>query len=329
VAGGASARQEPWKDHEVTSQGEGGRRVSVIGLGSMGYGMAQSLAKAGFAVTGFDARPDVVARFAAEHGSGASSLAEAASTADVIVIVVVNADQTQQVLLGEGGLLAAARPDAVIVSCATMAPERARAIGDAVTASGRHYVDAPISGGATRAAEGALTMLVSGPPAAIERSRAVLDALSAKLYLLGDEVGIGASFKIVNQLLAGVHIAAASEAIVFAKRLGLDIAKVYEVITASAGNSWMFENRMPHVLEGDYAPRSAVEIFTKDLGIIADISRSEKFATPIAASALQMFLMTAAAGMGKDDDASVARLYAMIAGLDLPGSPAKTTNAKD
>lgn len=314
---------------KVTSQDEAGRRVSVIGLGSMGYGMAQSLAKAGFAVTGFDTRPDVVARFAAEHGAGAASLAEAASTADVIVIVVVNADQTHQVLLGEGGLLASAKPEAAIVSCATMAPERARAIGDAVTARGRHYVDAPISGGATRAAEGALTMLVSGPPAAIERSRAVLEALSAKLYLLGDAVGIGASFKIVNQLLAGVHIAAASEAIVFAKRLGLDIERVYEVITASAGNSWMFENRMPHVLEGDYAPRSAVEIFTKDLGIVADISRSEKFATPIAASALQMFLMTAAAGMGKDDDASVARLYALIAGIDLPGAPATPTSTKD
>jgi 3-hydroxyisobutyrate dehydrogenase len=123
----------------------------------------------------------------------------------------------------------------------------------------------------------------------------------------------------VNQLLAGIHIAAACEAIVFAKRLGLDIAKVYEVIIASAGNSWMFENRVPHVVKGDYAPRSAVEIFTKDLGIIADMGRSHTFATPLAATALQMFLMTAEAGMAKDDDASVARLYAQIAGIELPG----------
>ncbi|MET4632729.1 putative dehydrogenase [Kaistia defluvii] len=311
----------------MATKDESGARLSVIGLGSMGYGMAQSLAKGGFAVTGFDTRPEVVAKFAAEHGAGAGSPAEAAATADILVIVVVNADQTQQVLLGEGGLLASAKPGAVIVSCATMAPERARALAEAVEATGRHYVDAPISGGAARAAEGALTMLVSGRPEAIAKARAALDAMSAKLYLLGDEPGIGASFKIVNQLLAGVHIAAASEAIVFAKRLGLDIAKVYEVITASAGNSWMFENRMPHVLDGDYSPKSAVEIFTKDLGIIADISRSEKFATPIASSALQMFLMTAAAGMGKDDDASVARLYAMIAGLDLPGAPASTDKA--
>jgi 3-hydroxyisobutyrate dehydrogenase len=148
--------------------------------------------------------------------------------------------------------------------------------------------------------------------------------MAKTVYRLGDEPGIGAAFKIVNQLLAGVHIAAACEAITLAKRLGLDIAKVYEVITASAGNSWMFENRIPHVLAGDYRPASAVEIFTKDLGIVADIGRSTKFPTPIAASALQMFLMTAAAGMGRDDDASVARLIAQIAGLDLPGmAPAK------
>src|SRR2546423_14695061 len=112
-------------------------------------------------------------------------------------------------------------------------------------------------------------------------------AIPAIVYPLGDEPGIGASLKIVNQLLAGVHIAAASEAIVFVKRLGLDIAKVYEVITASAGNSWMFEDRVPHVLAGDYAPKSAVEIFTKDLAIVADMARTHTFATPLAAAALR------------------------------------------
>ena len=96
----------------------------------------------------------------------------------------------------------------------------------------------------------------------------------------------------INQLLAGVHIAAASEAMTFAARQGLDIRKVYEVITASAGNSWMFENRMPHVLDGDYTPRSAVEIFVKDLGIIQDMARTAKFPVPVSAAALQMFLMT-------------------------------------
>ncbi|HVI87641.1 MAG TPA: L-threonate dehydrogenase [Dongiaceae bacterium] len=294
------------------------RKIAVIGLGSMGFGMAQSLLRAGFAVTGFDTQPEIGARFAAQNGIAAASPLEALSGADIVVVIVVTAEQTKQVLLADDGLLAATAPSAVVISCATMAPDRARELAVAVEAAGRHYVDAPISGGSIRAAEGALTMLVSGKPAAVEKGRPAFEAMAAKLYVLGDEPGIGASFKIVNQLLAGVHIAAACEAITFAKKLGLDIGKVYEVLTGSAGNSWMFENRVPHILDGDYRPRSAVEIFTKDLGIIADISRTEKFATPIASSALQMFLMTAAAGMAKDDDSSVARLYAQISGLDLP-----------
>ena len=144
--------------------------------------------------------------------------------------------------------------------------------------------------------------------------------MAAKVYELGSEPGQGAAFKMINQLLAGVHIAAASEAIAFAAKQGLDIAEVYKVITASAGNSWMFENRIPHVLKGDYTPHSAVEIFVKDLGIVQDMARSARFPVPMAAAALQMFLMTAGAGMGRDDDSSVARLYAQVTGTSLPGS---------
>ncbi|MGH6717035.1 MAG: NAD-binding protein, partial [Bradyrhizobium sp.] len=187
--------------------------------------------------------------------------------------------------------------------------------------TGRSYLDAPISGGAQRAAQGELTILASGGPAAFAKARPALDAMAAKLYELGDAPGQGAAFKMVNQLLAGVHIAAASEAIAFAARQGLDLRKVYEVITASAGNSWMFENRMPHVLDGDYSPRSAVEIFVKDLGIVQDMARSARFPVPVASAALQMFLMTAASGMGGDDDASVTRMYARIGGTNLPGQP--------
>lgn len=294
-------------------------RAAVIGLGSMGYGMALSLRRKGLQVAGYDVRPEVSQRFAHDSGGIAAATAqEAAKDADIVVVVVVNADQTDAVLFGAQGIAAVMRKGAVILSCATMAPERARAFAAAATDAGLLYVDSPISGGAQRAAEGALTVLASGAPEAMTKAEPALDAMAAKVYRLGDEPGTGAAFKMVNQLLAGVHIAAASEAMVFAKRLGLDIAKVYEVITASAGNSWMFENRMPHVLDGDYTPRSAVDIFTKDLGIINDMSRSAKFPTPVASAALQMFLMTAAAGMGRDDDASVARLYARVAGLELP-----------
>src|SRR5713101_2492660 len=294
-------------------------RVAVIGLGSMGFGMATSLRRAGFDVTGCDVSADAVSRFVADGGVGARTPAEAAKAADIVVSVVVNAAQTETVLFGKDGVAETLPKDAVFVSSATMDPDVARRLAKQLEASGRHYLDAPISGGAQRE----LTVLASGSPAAFARARPALDAMAAKLYELGDAAGQGAAFKMVNQLLAGVHIAAASEAITFAAKQGLDIRKVYEVITASAGNSWMFENRMPHVLDGDYTPRSAVEIFVKDLGIIQDMARTARFPVPVAAAALQMFLMTAASGMGHDDDASVARMYARVTGTPLPGEPKK------
>jgi L-threonate 2-dehydrogenase len=295
-----------------------GGRAAVIGLGSMGIGMALSLLRAGFDVAGCDTNPASVERFASQGGRRAATPAEAASGADVVVSVVVNAAQTEAVLFGENGAAAAMPAGSVFVSSATMDPDLARALAGRLEPTGRLYLDAPISGGAQRAAEGALTMLASGRPAAFAKARPALDAMAAKLYELGDAPGLGAAFKMVNQLLAGAHIAVACEAITFAARQGLDIRKIYEVITASAGNSWMFENRVPHVLDGDYAPRSAVDIFVKDLGIVQDMARSAKFPVPMAAAALQLFLMASGSGMGRDDDASVARIYAQLSGTTLP-----------
>jgi L-threonate 2-dehydrogenase len=296
--------------------------AAVIGLGSMGFGMAGSLLRAGFDVRGFDVSPDALARFAAAGGRAAKTPAEAAHGAAAVVAVVVNAAQTEAVLFGEGGCAAVMGQGAVFISSATMAPDVARRLAARLEAMGPHYLDAPMSGGAARAEDGTLTMLASGSAAAFAAARPALDAMSGTLHELGDEPGQGAAFKMVNQLLAGVHIAAAAEAMAFAARQNLDLRKVYDVITASAGNSWMFQNRMPHVLDGDYAPRSSVSIFTKDLGIVLDMARSANFPVPLAGSALQMFLMTAAAGMAGDDDSSVVRLYARIAGLRLPGDDA-------
>lgn len=292
--------------------------TAVIGLGSMGFGVASSLIRGGFEITGFDVNPEAMDRLRQEGGRAAETPVEACQSADVVICLVVSAEQTGATLFGENGAARAMAMGGTILSCATMSPDAARDFSARATAMGLHYLDAPVSGGAIRAASGELTIMASGPSKAFDRARPVLDCIAAKVYELGEEAGVGAAFKIVNQLLAGVHIAAACEAITMAKAMNLDIAKVFDVITASAGNSWMFENRVPHILEGDYAPRSAVDIFTKDLGIVTDIGRGLRFPTPIASMALQMFVMTAAAGMGRDDDASVARMLAGLAGLDLP-----------
>ena len=294
-------------------------KVAVIGLGAMGIGMARSLVRAGLAVTGYDLNPEAMRALVVAGGVGASSPADAAGNADIVVAVVVNASQAQEVLFGADGAAGTMKSGGVIVASPTMTPADAQGLARRAGERGLHYLDAPISGGSGRAESGKLTIMASGTPAAFDAAKPALDAMAETVYRLGDDVGIGSSFKIVNQLLAGVHIAAACDAITFARSLGLDISRVFEVITKSAGNSWMFENRVPHVLAGDYTPRSAVSIFTKDLGIVSDLGRGQKFPLPVTSAALQLFVMTEAAGMGRDDDSSVARLLAGIAGLDLPG----------
>ncbi|WFU50311.1 L-threonate dehydrogenase [Sinorhizobium terangae] len=294
--------------------------AAVIGLGSMGFGMAQALKRAGLAVVGYDVAPAAVARFIAEGGRGASTLGEAVRDADIVVSVVVNAVQTEAVLFGPEGIASVMKPGAVFISSATMDPAIARDLAQRVEALGFHYLDAPISGGAAKAAKGELTIMASGSARAFAAARPALDAMAAKVYELGDAAGTGAAFKMINQLLAGVHIAAACEAISFAAKQDLDLEKVYEVITASAGNSWMFENRIPHVLAGDYTPLSAIEIFVKDLGIVQDMARAERYPVPLVAAALQMYLAASGAGMGRDDDSSLARLYAQLSGAQLPGT---------
>jgi len=295
-------------------------RVAVIGLGSMGLGMARSLLAAGHEVVGCDVNPAACAAFKAAGGAIADTPAAAAKGAEALVVVVVTADQTAALLSDD--VLSAMAPDGVVISCATMAPERALALAARVATTQRSYLDAPMSGGAARAAKGELTFMAAGSAAAFKRAQPALDAMAGKVYELGAEPGKGSAVKIVNQLLAGVHLAAMGEALAFAKRMGLDLGQVFEVIKASAGNSWMFENRAPRVVAGDYRPTSAVEIFVKDLGIVSDIGRGARFPLPIAGAALQMFLMAAAAGMGADDDSSVTRVYGRLAGLDLPGDKA-------
>ncbi|MEM8628351.1 MAG: NAD-binding protein, partial [Pseudomonadota bacterium] len=180
------------------------------------------------------------------------------------------------------------------------------------------YLDAPISGGAAKAAEGALTIMASGPKAAFDAAAPALDAMAATVFHLGDVAGPGSAMKSVNQLLAGIHIAAAAEAITYGMSQSIEPADCVDVISKCAGSSWMFENRGPHIVDGDYAPRSAVEIFIKDLGIVADICRESRFPAPLGTAALQQFIAAAGMGHGQEDDAAVAKVYAALAGLSLP-----------
>lgn len=292
--------------------------VGLIGLGAMGSGMAQSLRRAGHAVHVFDVRREVAAAFAKDGGVAHDSLASLGAACDVIVSVVVNAAQTESVLFGDAtaaGCAASMKPSSVFIMCSTVDPNWSVALEARLEALGLQYVDAPISGGAAKAASGEMTMMTAAKPAAYAVAEPLLNAMAAKVYKLGDSAGAGSKVKIINQLLAGVHIAAAAEAMALGLREGVDAAALYEVITHSAGNSWMFENRMAHVLAADYTPLSAVDIFVKDLGLVLDMARASKFPLPLSSTAHQMFMQASTAGFAKEDDSAVIKIFP---GIELP-----------
>jgi 3-hydroxyisobutyrate dehydrogenase len=290
-------------------------RVGVVGLGAMGFGMARSLRNAGYDVGVHDLRPEVSAAFACDGGTAFGSCGELAAAVDVLVGVVVDAEQVESVLFGSDGAAGRLRPGSVFVMCSTVDPGWSARLEGRLAESGVLYLDAPVSGGAARAAAGELTMMTSGSAAAYALADPVLEAMSSTVYRLGERAGLGSKVKIVNQLLAGVHIAAAAEAMALGIRSGVPAEALYEVITHSAGNSWMFENRMAHVLAGDYTPLSAVDIFVKDLGLVLDSARPERFPLPLAATAHQMFLQASASGLGAEDDSAVIKVFP---GIDLP-----------
>lgn len=292
----------------------------MIGLGSMGHGMAVSAQRAGLDVVGFDLSAERRAALSDKGVAVADSLPEVAEGAGILACVVVNAAQTEAVLFGPDGVAERMPEKAVFVSCATVAPSFAQKTAAQLESMDRHYLDAPMSGGAAGADTASLTFMASGSAAAFERADPALQAMGKKIYRLGDTAGRGSSMKLINQLLVGVHIAAAGEAVAMAVKLGLDPEEVYDVITNSAGSSWAFRDRVPKMLSGDYSAKSAVSIFTKDLGIVLDTARAEGFPIPLAGCALQSYLMAEAAGMGRDDDSSVVRVYGQLARLDLPGS---------
>lgn len=294
------------------------RNISIIGLGSMGYGMAQSLLRAGHAVQGFDINPATSARFAAEGGLSGTQ-PDAAARCDILVVVVLNAAQTETVLFGPDGWASQLKPGATVIACATVAPDFAKDMEGRCGALGLNYLDAPISGGAAKAALGKLSIMASGSAAAFDGAAPALDAMAETVFRLGDAAGAGSAMKAVNQMLAGVHIAAMAEALTFGMTQGVSPDTFVKVISQCAGTSWMLENRAPHIVEGDYSPKSSVDIWPKDLGIVLDIAKSSKFGAPLTAAALQQFLAASGSGLGGEDDAAVAKVYARNAGLTLPG----------
>ena len=291
-------------------------RVGIVGVGAMGMGIAKALLSSGFEVV---ARDIVAAREDEAVAAGAKRAASAADIAgevDICITVVVDAEQTREVVFGAQGLASCASPNLVVMMCSTIAPSDTEAIARQLGAI--PLVDAPISGGPARAHAGTLSVMAAGADAAIERCKPVLEAMAAKWFRISDKAGDGSRMKVVNNMLAATNLAAGCEAMALAAKLGLDLSQVADVVNVSSGGSWMFADRMPRALAGDYAPRAAARVLRKDVSLFVSEAHALGLEAPFAEAAQRVFIDTVERGFGEEDDAAVLKRYAALWGFDPP-----------
>ena len=295
--------------------------VAVIGLGAMGLPMASHLATT-FPVTGFDPfepRRELAARsgIVAEATPGA-----ACPDADIALLAVRDHAQAETALFGQDGVLSTLKPGSPVILTSTVGPDAARDLAEKLEATGYPLIDAPISGGPIRAGNGDLLIVVGATDDALAAGQPVLDALSSTLTVVGPRPGDGQALKAINQLLAGIHIAAAAEAIALARGLGLDPGVVIEALSQGAAGSFMFADRGPRMLQaytGGAEVKSRVDIFVKDMGIVTTVGRTSHVPLPLAAAAQQLYMIAEAAGLGAHDDSSVVTIL----------SPKKATDSAE
>ncbi|WP_217536804.1 L-threonate dehydrogenase [Vibrio metschnikovii] len=292
------------------------KSIAVIGLGSMGMGAAKSCIRAGLDVYGIDLNPialETLGNYGAKAVASDANLF--AHELDAVLLLVINAKQVKSILF-DSGLAANLKPGTAIMVSATISAQDAKDIEAGLKPYHLLMLDAPVSGGAIKAEAGDMTIIASGSIEAFTKLAPVLAATAGKVYNIGTEIGLGATVKIIHQLLAGVHIAAGAEAMALAARANIPLDLMYDVVTNAAGNSWMFENRMKHVVDGDYSPKSMVDIFVKDLNLVANTAQDLKFPLPLASTALNMFISASNAGFGQEDDSAVIKIFD---GINLPG----------
>lgn len=289
--------------------------VGLVGLGAMGRGVTGNLVAKGHRLVGYDVRPEMQPWLEAQGGRFAASLADLARTSSIIVSFVVNDQQTEDVLFGPGGIADNAAPGTVFVACSTMPPAYVQTLAPRLAPKGIDLIDAPVTGGAAGAAKGTLTVMAAGPAAVFARVRPVLEAFGSRVYHLAETPGAGAQMKVINQLLCGVHLAAAGEALALAQRQGLPLDLTLEILRSGAGSSWMLGDRGPRMARAAWDDvTSAVDIFVKDTGLVLAAAEAVGFDAALARVAHAAFKEVSSRGLGASDDSAVMLRYEDVKG---------------
>ena len=281
--------------------------AAILGLGAMGQGMARNIMGAGIPLKGFDISPVARARFVKAGGASGEDANVLAGT-DLLLVMVADASQVEAGLFS--GVLDSLAPGALVILSSTIAPSDVRAFAERVAASGRELLDAPVSGGQAGADAGTLTIMASGSSAAFERAAPILNAVSKTIHNLGDQPGLGATYKVVHQLAAGVHLVAAAELLAFGEQAGCDPKRLFDIVSGAAGQSWMMNDRGPRMLEPGGNITSTVDIFIKDLGLVVQTAGEAGANVALAQAAFDKLQEAKAMGLGRADDSAVIQAYA-------------------
>jgi L-threonate 2-dehydrogenase len=285
------------------------RTIAIVGVGNMGGGMAGRLRDLGWGVRACDLVASRVQACVRQGARAAATPAEAADGVDALIVSVVDADEMSEVLFGVSGAASTLSPGAAVLLCPTVAPQDVERLATMLGECGLGAIDAPMSGGPARARDGSMSLMVACADPVFEASRALLEALSSKVFRVGTRPGDGARTKLVNNLLAGINLAGAAEALALAERLGLDAARTLDVIEQSSGQSWIGSDRMRRAIADDYAPRAHVTLLQKDTRLALEAATAAGFRASIGPAAHEAFNRAVEAGDAELDDAALLRLF--------------------
>jgi 3-hydroxyisobutyrate dehydrogenase-like beta-hydroxyacid dehydrogenase len=285
------------------------RRLGFIGLGAIGAPMAKTLVTSGFQLSVFDILPERMRPLVEAGARGASSPAEASENAEAIIIMVMTASQVEDVLFGDDGAVQALAPGSALLIMSTIGPEKVGTLAGELAESELRVLDAPVSGGPSRAEEGDLLIMVGGARDLLDESRSVLETMGSTVVHCGESPGDGQAVKMVNQLLVGIHLAAAGEALAYADALGLDPRFVFEAVKKGAANSFMLENRGDSMLSGEFAGGSKLEILIKDVDLAVEAAKKQGFHAPLGSAAHEIYQQASELGLSDEEDAGVIRIF--------------------
>lgn len=291
-------------------------RIGFIGLGIMGRPMALNLRKAGYELAVFDIDRRATAALISAGAEEASSPAEAAGRSDITITMLPNSPHVREAVLGSGGVLEGAKPGHLLVDMSSIDPGVSRELAKTLAASGISMLDAPVSGGEPKAVDGTLAIMVGGEAGDFERVRPILAAMGSSITHVGG-IGSGNVAKLANQMIVALNIAAVGEAMVLARKAGVDPAKVFEAIRGGLAGSTVLEAKMPKILKGDFKPGFRIDLHVKDLQNALDTAHAFDVPVPLSSQALEILHALRNAGEGQDDHCGIIRFYERLARVEV------------